>query len=47
MKTITIIKDILGIAFIVWVLSTPVNDWWTVFGILIIAGDYNSFKGEK
>lgn len=45
LTTITIIKDILGISFIVWVLINPnINDWWTVLGIAILFGNYNELN---
>jgi len=39
--TITIIKDLSGLAFVVWVLYEPsISNWWTIFGIFICSGDY-------
>jgi len=39
--TMTIIKDVLAICFITGVLFTDVNNWWTILGIAIIAGNYS------
>lgn len=40
--TMTIIKDVMGMAFIVWVLATTVSDWWTILGFLVLTGNYSS-----